>query len=73
MTQERDPAVKIENIDIQATIEKPQILVREDKQLSAATKSIVEIKLISIGEDLDKKTVCSPRSAHLSIFPVESI
>ena len=30
MTQERDPAVKIENIDIQATIEKAQILVRED-------------------------------------------
>jgi hypothetical protein len=42
MTQERDPAVKIENIDIQATIEKAQILVREDKQLSTATKQCLK-------------------------------
>ena len=29
--------MKIDNIDIEATIEKAQLLVREDKQLSAAT------------------------------------
>ena len=40
--------MKIESIDIQATIEKAQILVREDKQLSAATKSIVEILILII-------------------------
>jgi transposase len=40
--------MKIENIDIEATIEKAQILVREDKQLSAATKSIVEILILII-------------------------
>ena len=42
------PLVKIDNIDIQATIEKAQTLVREDKQLSAATKSIVEILILII-------------------------
>ncbi len=40
--------MKIENIDIEATIKKAQILVREDKQLSAATKSIVEIMILII-------------------------
>jgi transposase len=40
--------MKIESIDIQATIEKAQMLVREDKQLSAATKSIVEILILII-------------------------
>ena len=40
--------MKIDNIDIQATIEKAQLLVREDKQLSAATKSIVEILILII-------------------------
>ena len=40
--------MKIENIDIQATIEKAQILVREDKQLSAATKSMFEILILII-------------------------
>ena len=46
--QERDHSLKIENIDIQAAIEKAQALVREDKQLSAATKSIVEILILGI-------------------------
>ena len=46
--QERDHSLKIENIDIQAAIEKAQALVREDKQLSAATKSIVEILILVI-------------------------
>jgi transposase len=40
--------MKIENIDIQATIEKTQLLVREDKQLSAATKSMFEILILII-------------------------
>jgi len=40
--------MKIENIDIEATIEKAQNLVREDKQLSAATRSIVEILILII-------------------------
>lgn len=40
--------MKIENIDIQATIEKAQCLVREDKQLSPATKSMVEILILII-------------------------
>ena len=40
--------MKIENIDIEATIEKAQVLVREDKQLSAATKSMFEIMILII-------------------------
>jgi transposase len=40
--------MKIENIDIEATIEKAQILIREDKQLSAATKSMFEIMILII-------------------------
>ena len=40
--------MKIESIDIQATIEKAQALVREDKQLSAATKSMFEILILVI-------------------------
>jgi len=40
--------MKIESIDIQATIEKAQSLVRKDKQLSAATKSMFEILILVI-------------------------
>jgi transposase len=40
--------MKIENIDIEATIEKAQFLIREDKQLSAATKSMFEIMILII-------------------------
>lgn len=40
--------MKIENIDIQATIEKAQLLVREDKQLSSATRSMFEILILII-------------------------
>jgi transposase len=40
--------MKIENIDIEASIAKAQNLVREDKVLSAATKSIVEILIITL-------------------------
>ena len=40
--------MKIESIDIQATIEKAQALVRDDKQLSATTKSMLEILILVI-------------------------
>jgi len=40
--------MKIDNIDIEATIEKAQLLVREDKQLSAATKSMFEVMILII-------------------------
>jgi transposase len=40
--------MKIEHIDIEATIEKAQILIRDDKQLSAATKSMFEIMILII-------------------------
>ena len=40
--------MKIENIDIEATIKKAQMLLREDKQLSAATKSMFEILILII-------------------------
>ena len=40
--------MKIENIDIQATIEKTQSLIREDKQLSAATRSMFDILILII-------------------------
>jgi len=40
--------MKIENIDIEATIKKAEILLGEDKQLSAATKSMFEILILII-------------------------
>jgi len=40
--------VKIENIDVEATIEKARQLVEEDKNLSAATKSMFEIMVLII-------------------------
>lgn len=40
--------MKIENIDIQATLEKAQSLMRDDKQLSATTKSMFEILILII-------------------------
>jgi len=40
--------MKIENIDIQATIEKAQALVRDDENLAAATKSMFEILILVI-------------------------
>ena len=40
--------MKIDNIDIEATLEKAQLLVREDKQLSAATKSMFEVMILII-------------------------
>ena len=40
--------MKIENIDIEATIEKVRTLVREDKQLSAGLKSMIELLILII-------------------------
>jgi len=40
--------MKIENIDIEATIEKAQVLIDQDKQLSASTKSMFEILMLII-------------------------
>lgn len=40
--------MKIENIDIQTTIEKAQSLIREDTNLSASTKSMFEILIVII-------------------------
>jgi len=40
--------MKIENIDIQATIKKAQSLIQNDEQLSVATKSMFEILILII-------------------------
>jgi transposase len=40
--------MKIDNIDIEATIEKAQTLIGEDKQLSAGAKSMLEILILII-------------------------
>ena len=40
--------MKIENIDIGATIEKAQVLIDQDKQLSASIKSMLEILILII-------------------------
>jgi len=40
--------MKIENVDIEATIEKARILVREDKQLSAGLESMIELLILII-------------------------
>jgi len=40
--------MKIENIDIQATIEKARAVVHEDTQMSAATKSMFEVLILVI-------------------------
>ncbi|MDJ0668595.1 MAG: hypothetical protein QNJ61_15015 [Desulfobacterales bacterium] len=40
--------MKIESIDIEATIEKARALVDQDEQMSAATKSIGEVLILLI-------------------------
>jgi transposase len=40
--------MKIDSIDIQATIEKAKAVIGEDTQMSAGTKSIVEILILVI-------------------------
>ena len=63
--------MKIENIDIGATIEKAQALVQEDKQLSAATKSMFEIlilliQLLANRLNLNSKNSSKPPSSDLN-------
>jgi transposase len=41
--------MKIENIDIQGTIEKAQALIYQDEQMPAATKSMFEVLILLIG------------------------
>jgi transposase len=48
LTTAQGNRMKIENIDIQATIEKAQAIIRDDKRMSAGTKSIVEILILVI-------------------------
>ena len=40
--------MKIDNIDIQATIEKAQAVISDDEQMSAGTKSMFEILILVI-------------------------
>ena len=40
--------MKIENIDIEATIEKAQVLIDQDEQLSASIKSMLEVLMLII-------------------------
>jgi transposase len=44
----QESRMKIDNIDIQATIEKAQSVIRDDKQMSAGTKSMFEILILVI-------------------------
>jgi len=55
--------MKIESIDIQATIEKAQLLVREDKQLSTATKSMFEMLILIITLLADRLNLNSTNSS----------
>lgn len=60
--------MKIESIDIGATIEKAQALIRDDKQLSAGTKSMFEIlilliQLLSNRLNLNSKNSSKPPSS----------
>jgi transposase len=55
--------MKIENIDIAATISKAQKLVSEDEQLSVATKSIVEILILIISLLANRLNLTSANSS----------
>jgi len=59
--------MKIDAIDIEATIKKAQVLVREDKQLSAATKSIVEILILIISLLANRLNLNSTNSSKTAI------
>jgi len=41
--------MKIDSIDIEATIEKARVLIDDDKHMSTATKSVVELLILLIG------------------------
>jgi len=48
LTTAQENRMKIDNIDIQATIEKAQAIIGDDKQMSAGTKSMFEILILVI-------------------------
>ena len=55
--------MKIENIDIEATIEKVRIFVREDKQLSAGLKSMIEKLVRQVKEEKSLSNLNSTNSS----------
>jgi len=55
--------MKIENIDIEATLNKAQHLVREDKQLSSASKSMFEILILIISLLVNRLNLNSSNSS----------
>jgi transposase len=62
--------INIKNIDIQIAIEKAKAAIREDRQISAGTKSIVEILILVITIlanrlDLNSKNSSKPTSTYL--------
>ena len=55
--------MKIENIDIQATIAKAQAIIRDDKNMSAGTKAIVEILILVISQLANRLNLNSTNSS----------
>ena len=58
----------IESIDIEATIEKAQDLIRQDKQMSAAAKSMFELLILVItllANRLSLNSSCSKTGKYL--------
>jgi transposase len=53
----------IENIDIQAIIDNAQALIKDDKQMSAAARSMVEILLVIIGLLVNRLNLNSSNSS----------
>jgi len=61
--------MKIDNIDIKATVKKARDLFEEEKELSAATKSIFEILILIItllANRLKSTNSCKPPSSDLN-------
>jgi len=56
--------MKIDNIGIEASIAKAYALVREEKELSAATKSIVEILILIITLFANRLNLDSTKSSN---------
>ncbi len=58
--------MKIENIDIQATLEKAKSLMRDDKELSAAKKSMFELLIMVIRGNIIKWVLKPARCSTLT-------
>ncbi len=58
-----DNPLTIESIDIQATIDKAQALIKDDEQMSASTKSIVEILIVIISLLANRLNLNSSKSS----------